>query len=84
MNCLKCSKPMPEQEGPGRPRRFCSTECKKATDLEIRRLNSRIGKLERDESTYRIKGAAGWAKGAAEEIKRLEAHLAILLAAEEE
>lgn len=83
MDCLKCGSPIPEHEGPGRPRKFCSDVCKRAAEMEMRRLDSRIAKLERDESTYRIKNAIGWAKGAAEEIKRLEARLEQLLAAGE-
>jgi hypothetical protein len=80
LNCLKCGQQLPEIEGPGRPRKFCSEVCRKAAAMEIRRLDARIAKLEKDESTYRIKGAETWAKRAAEEIRRLEARLAELVA----
>lgn len=84
MSCAKCGKELPPQEGAGRPRKFCGEICQKAATMEIKRLDSRIAKLERDESTWRIKGATGYAAGAVEEIKRLEARLAQLVAAGDE
>lgn len=80
MNCVKCGKDLPEIEGPGRPRKFCGEVCRKAATMEVRRLDSRIAKLEKGESNYRIKGANEWAKRAAAEIQRLEARLADLVA----
>lgn len=80
LNCLKCGHQLPEIEGPGRPRKFCSEVCRKVAAMEIRRLDARIAKLEKDESSYRIKGAGEWAKRAAEEIRRLEAKLDELVA----
>ncbi len=84
MNCAKCGKELPIQEGAGRPRKYCGDGCQRAAALEIKRLNSLIAKLERDESTWRIKGATGWAVGATKEIARLEARLAELVAAGDE
>ena len=83
MKCLKCDKELPEQQGAGRPRKYCGDACQRAAALEIKRLDSRIAKLERDESTWRIKGYT-WADGAVKEIKRLEARLAQLVAAGDE
>jgi len=80
MGCVKCGKDIPEIGGPGRPRKFCGDVCRKSVTMEIRRLDARIAKVEKDESNYRIKGAEGWAKRAAEEIRRLEARLAELVA----
>lgn len=80
MKCLKCENELPEQQGPGRPRKYCGEACQQAATLEIKRLDSRIAKLERDESTWRVRGADGYAKSAALEIRRLETRLALLMA----
>ena len=69
------------QEGPGRPRKFCGEICRQTATAEIKRLNSRIAKLERDESNWRIRGASDFAAKAAKEIERLEERLALLVAA---
>ena len=82
MNCLKCGKQLPDIEGPGRPRKFCDEVCRKAATMEIRRLDARLAKLEKDESNYRIKGAETWVKRAVEEIRRLESRLAELVASQ--
>lgn len=81
MKCAKCGTELPAQDGPGRPRKFCGEACQRAAVLELKRLDSRIAKLEKDESTWRIKGANGYAASAVIEIKRLEARLAELVAA---
>ena len=81
MNCAKCGKDLPAQEGAGRPRKFCDAGCQRAAAMELRRLDALIAKLEKDECTYRIKGAEGWAENSAKEIKRLEERLAQLVAA---
>lgn len=81
MKCLKCETELPEQQGAGRPRKYCGDACQQAAALEIKRLDSRISKLERDESNWRVRGADGYAKSAANEIKRLEERLAQLIAA---
>jgi hypothetical protein len=52
--------------------------------MEVRRLDARIAKLEKDESNYRIKGAETLVKRAEEEIRRLESKMAELLAADHE
>ena len=79
MNCVKCGNELPAIEGPGRPRRYCGDACQRAATMEIKRLDSRIAKLERDESTWRIKGATQYAKNAAKEIESLELRLALLV-----
>lgn len=84
MKCAKCGNDLPEQEGAGRPRKFCSEICKRTATMEIRRLDSRIAKLERDESTWRCKNCTGYADNAVKEIRRLEARLAELVAAGDE
>lgn len=84
MNCLKCGKQLPDIEGPGRPRKFCGEACRKSAAMEVRRLDARIAKLEKDESNYRIKGAETLVKRAEEEIRRLESKMAELLAADHE
>lgn len=84
MKCLKCESELPEQQGAGRPRKYCGEACRQAATLEIKRLDSRIAKLERDESTWRIRGATGYATAAATEIRRLETRLALLMAAGED
>jgi len=80
MKCLKCEAELPEQQAAGRPRKYCGEACRRAATLEIKRLDSRIAKLERDESTWRARGSDGYAKNAAIEIKRLEARLLELVA----
>jgi hypothetical protein len=50
--------------------------------MELRRLDVRLGKLEKERSSYVIRGAETWAERAAEEIRRLEARLAELVAAQ--
>jgi len=84
MNCSKCGKELPAQEGAGRPRKFCSDACTRAATMEIRRLNARIAQLEKNQSLWRIKGANGWAENATKEIELLERRLALLVAASEE
>lgn len=81
MQCIKCGDDLPEQAGAGRPRKFCSETCKRTMMMEIRRLDSRIAKLERDESTWRCKNYQVYADNAVKEIKRLEARLVELVAA---
>lgn len=81
MSCAKCGKDLPPQEGPGRPRKFCGGICRQTATAEIKRLNSRIAKLERDESNWRIRGADSFATRATKEIERLEERLALLVAA---
>ena len=84
MECAKCGKDLPAQEGSGRPRKFCDDACRRAATMELRRLDSLIAKLEHDHSAYRIKGASGWADNAAKEIKRLELRLVQIIAAGDE
>lgn len=84
MKCAKCGNELPEQEGAGRPRKFCGETCKRTATMEVRRLDSRIAKLERDEVTWRCKNYLGYADNAVKEIRRLEARLAELVAAGDE
>lgn len=46
MTCRKCSKPLPERSGRGRPALYCSTGCRRAAEYEIRRLQATIERLE--------------------------------------
>jgi hypothetical protein len=84
MKCMKCENEIPEQQGAGRPRKYCGDACQRSATLEIKRLDSRIAKLERDESTWRCKGIDVYAANATKEIKRLEARLAQLIATGDE
>jgi hypothetical protein len=84
MQCVKCGKEVPEQDGSGRPRKFCGAACKRASELEVKRLNALIAKVQAEESKLRINGAEPYARRAAEEVKRLEARLLDLLAEEDE
>ena len=46
--CRKCRTPLPERApgAPGRPRIYCSTGCREATKLEIRRLDRAVEAVE--------------------------------------
>lgn len=46
MTCLKCGDPLPVQDGPGRPRTYCSEGCRRAAEYELRRLERRITNVE--------------------------------------
>lgn len=83
MKCAKCDGDMPEQEGVGRPRKFCSSACLKAATKEIRRLDTRIARLELIESESRICNRIQNAARIRIEIDELEARMRTLLNAGE-
>lgn len=83
MNCAKCDGDMPEQEGVGRPRKFCSTACLKSATKEIRRLDTRIARLELIESESRICNRIQHAARIRIEIEELEVRMRTLLGAGE-
>jgi hypothetical protein len=84
--CRKCGAELPEAAGPGRPRSYCSVGCRRAAELEVRRLQRA---LENTEDMIR-QCRFGWnchteadiPKYAAE-VERLEARLREVLDDEE-
>ena len=44
--CIKCDRQLHPQEGPGRPRRWCSVGCRRAAEYELRRLVRRLDDVE--------------------------------------
>ena len=54
-NCVKCKQPIEESKGTGRKKVYCSVACRRAAELEIRRINERITGLERIAESYRLK-----------------------------
>lgn len=54
-SCLKCRKPI-ENLKQGRPPKYCSNSCRRSAELEIRRINDHILKLEMNMSHARLHG----------------------------
>jgi len=54
-NCVKCKQPIGESKSVGRKKVYCSVACRRAAELEIRRINDRITGLERIAENYRLK-----------------------------
>ncbi len=52
-SCKSCAKRFPVTPR-GRPKDYCSTACRRANEFEIRRLNSRIARLEDRASANRL------------------------------
>lgn len=81
-NCAKCKQPIKENKGIGRSKTYCSIGCRRAAELEIRRVNERLVKLENVAQDYRL-GAPMICFEKEEdilaEIKRQEVRLAELL-----
>lgn len=44
--CVKCSRPLPERSGPGRPALYCSTACRRAAEYELRRVQASLEHVE--------------------------------------
>lgn len=44
--CRICGADLPAQKPTGRPPIYCSTSCRRAAELEITRVNRRLGDLE--------------------------------------
>jgi len=84
--CVKCSRPLPERSGPGRPALYCSTACRRAAEYELRRAQSA---LEQVEEQVRACGFGWYGRTAADapmydaERVRLEARLRLLLGGDE-
>mgnify|MGYP003395817358 CR=1 FL=1 len=81
--CIKCGKAIEGTAATGRPLTYCSVGCRRAAEHEVRRLNSRLEKLEGDLSNTRL--GYGWepmgtAKKLEAEIALQEARLRTLLA----
>ena len=82
-SCKSCAKRFPVTPR-GRPKDYCSTACRRANEFEIRRLNSRIARLEDRASANRLDPIAmafvGFGDGGlVEEIELQKARLRELL-----
>ena len=96
MKCQTCGTEI-EKPATGRPKRYCSTACRRVAEFEIRRLNKRIGRLEErfDDESEQVDAPTPWddvygrnpaARLAAVEklIRRAETRLKTLLTAAED
>ena len=54
MTCIKCGHEIPPHAGPGRPRRYCSTGCRRAMEYELRRLQRALENVEERQRWDRI------------------------------
>lgn len=54
-NCVKCKQPVGTNASIGRNKSYCSVACRRAAELEIRRINERLGSLEKIAEDYRLK-----------------------------
>lgn len=72
-SCLKCGGPLPAPAGTGRPRRFCSTGCRRGAEYELRRLQRHLERLEERLGNERL-----WRNGTAwkQRVRDLEAAIA--------
>lgn len=52
--CVKCGSTIDGLATTGRPKAYCSTACRRSAELEVRRLNSRLEKLEVSLSNTRL------------------------------
>ena len=53
-SCAKCKQPIKETKGVGRNKTYCSAGCRRAAELEIRRINERLVKLENVAQEFRL------------------------------
>ncbi|MCP5278551.1 MAG: hypothetical protein H6935_09335 [Thiobacillus sp.] len=83
-NCIKCNAELPKIEGPGRPKGYCSTACRRAAEHEVRRLDRRIDELESRLSYIRTGGFAlpGEVDRVSAELQRLERRMLMLMGTE--
>lgn len=72
-NCLKCGTPLEASNGKGRPKAYCSTACCRVAEYEVRRINSRLEKLEDELSNARL--GRGWKPQ--ESVEKLRSEIAI-------
>ncbi len=83
MPCRICGGPLPVGTT-GRPRTYCGTPCRRSAELEIRRLDRRLGDLEERLAELRISTLHVFGddpKRLQAEIKRVRARLLVLLGA---
>lgn len=83
-NCLKCKKPLPQRSGAGRPSLYCGAACRRTAELEIRRINNQLARLEDSARSARMWLGSGRAAKYEREIRRLEARLAELVATQDD
>lgn len=84
MPCAKCGTRLPARKpGAGRPRSYCGTPCRRAAEMEIRRVQDALSKVEELQRQVRF----GWGQHRPDEAaafdaehERLEARLRELLA----
>jgi hypothetical protein len=57
--CIKCSAPLPNDAGPGRPASYCSLACRRAGAFEIRRATARLERLEDERAVLHVSLAGG-------------------------
>lgn len=84
--CLKCGTAIPAGGGSsGRPKSYCLAACRRAAELEIRRLDQRVGALEAQLMRTRLSGHLTLTPTAEleAEIARQERRLTRLLSARE-
>lgn len=79
-SCRKCGRLVERAAGPGRPRDYCSTGCRRAREYELRRLQVGLEQVEEQLRWCRInrRGPSQLAKFD-DERKRLEERLRELL-----
>lgn len=81
--CVKCGIPIEKNSDKGRSKTYCSVGCRRAAELEIRRINGRIEGLEKIAESYRLKvpmlDAYGKEEDVLKEIALQEAKLKALL-----
>ncbi len=52
--CMKCGSPLPAAAATGRPAVYCSAGCRRAAELEIKRLQTRLINMEAKASNVRL------------------------------
>jgi hypothetical protein len=87
--CKKCGTVLTGKAGAGRPAIYCSSGCRRAVELEVRRLQSHLIRLETEAEACRrdrsglmdVYGASTQERASdiAHEIQRAEARLRALL-----
>lgn len=70
--CVKCGGQIADAATTGRPKKYCSTACRRSAEHEIRRVNVLLGKLEERLSRERL----GFNCATPDSIARLEHEIA--------
>lgn len=86
IGCVRCGNAFEQTSGRGRPKRYCSTSCRRAAEFEIKRVNRHLGAAEfrlahwqeRLEQIRRGVGALGTEANAEEQIEFVERRVAEL------